>query len=127
MSETCNICWKKSETVWLTSDSLFKKVVANEIDYHKTICQECFERAAREKKISLYWECKENEYPSSAPMENSNLLKNRLQRCRSALMNIALLSEDGSYTHSYTKEARLNSIYKKTVDTLLEVFGFDWE
>ena len=62
MSEKCDNCDKYYESVYRVSDDLWLKIYGK--SESGLLCPMCCDAIARQKGILLYWEARENEYPT---------------------------------------------------------------
>ncbi len=62
-AERCQECEKAYESIWQAPDDLWTKIVGV-ANGSGLFCLQCFDDAARERGIYLYWECAGKEYPA---------------------------------------------------------------
>jgi len=61
--EVCDHCGVEYYAVWRAPDVLWKRL-SGRTDGSGLLCMACFEEAALQGNIALYWECAEGLFPS---------------------------------------------------------------
>jgi len=61
--ELCRFCDKRYLTVWRAPDYLWEKMTGIK-NGSGLMCPKCFDELARKEGIELYWECREDEFPT---------------------------------------------------------------
>ena len=69
-TEKCMNCGSMVEQVWHADDDMWNKL-SGYPDGNGLLCTRCFDRAAREQSVYLYWACQPDSFPIYADVPES--------------------------------------------------------